>query len=100
MRTILIALAAMPLLLAACETVAKYSIRDDLVEIGIPEDKADCMADQLNEDNMRGLARYMDGLSRAATAGEALDALLKIDNPETAGAITASGISCVFAPTR
>ena len=93
-----------PLLLAACETVAKYSIRDDLVEVGIPEDKADCMADQLkerlNEEDMRDLARYMDGLSRAASPGEALDALLKVDNPQAAGAITASGISCVFAPTR
>ena len=102
MRTFLLATASL-LIISGCATIAKYSIKDDLIEIGIPANKAGCMADQLEErlddDDLQDLARYMDGLSRAGTPGEALDALLKVDNPQAAGAITASGISCVFAPT-
>jgi uncharacterized protein YceK len=101
MRAIITIIVAMALI-SGCTTVAKYSIRDNLIDIGIPENKADCMADQLEErldsDDLQELARYMSGLSRADTPGEALDELLKVDNPQAVGAITASGISCLFAP--
>ena len=90
--------------LAACATTAALTIEDRLVEIGIPADKADCMADQLKErletEDLQDLADYMSGLARSASAGEALDELLEIRNPRAVGTITQSGISCLFAPTR
>ncbi|MGV6801646.1 MAG: hypothetical protein ACWA5L_06970 [bacterium] len=88
--------------ITGCATVAKYSIKDSLIDIGIPKNRAACMAEQLDErlsdDDLRALDRYMKSLSKAATPGQALDALLKVDNPRAVGAITASGVSCAFAP--
>lgn len=90
------------LALSACVTVAKYTIKDDLMDIGIPERRAECMANQLDErlsdDDLKELASYTRSLERSDTPGQALDALLQIRNPRAVGAITASGISCAFAP--
>ncbi len=106
MRAFLVGISTMiitALALSGCVTVAKYTIKDNLVDMGFSPGKASCMADQLEErlsdEDIQDLARYTAGLSRADSPGQALDALMKVDNARAAGAITASGISCLFAPT-
>lgn len=89
-------------ILAACASGPKYTIEDQLEKTGIPKNRASCMAGQLDErlsdDDLRELAGYMKTLGRADTPGQALDALLKIDNPRAVVAIGASGLSCALAP--
>ncbi len=86
----------------ACATIAQRSIEDSLRHIGIPDRRADCMGsqlrDRLNDKDLRDLAKYLSTLSRSETPHEALEAMVKIDNAAAAGAITASAISCAFAP--
>lgn len=89
-------------MLAACATIARYSIEDSLKDIGIPAKTASCMGEQLkdrlSDDDLQTLADHLSTLSRSETAGGALDATLEIDNLTIVGAITASSISCAFAP--
>jgi cytochrome c553 len=103
MKKFLIA-ASLVLIVSSCATIARYSIEDSLRNIGIPAARADCMGgqlkDRLSDDDLQDLARYLSGLSKSETPGEALDAMLKIDNARAVGAISASAISCAFAPKK
>ncbi len=98
----IIVIMGLALLVSACASIARYSIEDSLRNIGIPAKRADCMGgqlkDRLSDDDLQDLARYLSGLSKSETPGEALDAMLKIDNARAVGAISASAISCAFAP--
>lgn len=96
-RFILTASAAMAL--AGCATAARYTLQDRFRAIGLPEDTADCMVDELDErlsdDDLQDLARYTLRLSRADSSLAAIRSLMAIDNPRAVTAIGASGISCV-----
>lgn len=91
--------AAALIMLAACATSARATLMDRFQSIGLSADMAGCMVDDLDDrldnDDLRDLARYSAGLSRADTPGEAIDALLKFDNPRAAAAIGRAAFSCV-----
>lgn len=86
--------------LSACSTVATATIENRLVNIGLSEQRAGCMADELDarldDDDMTKLARHTINLSRSDTPGEALDALASIDDFGIARAVVASGTACLF----
>ncbi len=86
-------------MLASCATAAKMTLNDRFRAIGLSGDMADCMVDdldaRLDDNDMRDLARYTVGLARADTPGEAVDSLLRIDNPRAVAAIGGAAFSCV-----
>jgi hypothetical protein len=95
-----IGLAALSLVfLASCATAARATLKDRFRAIGLSADMADCMVDELDERlddrDLQDLARYTVGLSRADTPLEAVESLLRIDNPRAVVAIGASAFSCV-----
>lgn len=102
MRIISAALAA--LLLASCATAAKMTLNDRFRAIGLSDGMSDCMVDELDDRlddrDLQDLARFTVGLSRADTPMEAVESLLRIDNPRAVAAIGASAFSCIAGFTR
>lgn len=86
-------------LLASCATAAKATLNDRFRAIGLSADMADCMVDdldqRLDDRDLRDLAEYTVGLSRADSAMDAVDSLLKIDNPRAVAAVGRAAFSCV-----
>jgi hypothetical protein len=86
-------------LLASCATAAKVTLNDRFRSIGLSPDMADCMVDdldqRLDDRDLQDLAKYTVGLSRANTPAEAVDSLLKFDNPRAVVAIGRAAFSCV-----
>ena len=100
MRNIVIA-AGMILLVAACATLSpRIRIENRLQELGMSENRAECLASELDERLDRGdlesVAEFVGELNAASSAGQTLDALLSIDNPRAASAIARAGVSCAF----
>ncbi len=94
-------LIGLALLAAACATVSpRARVEDRFVEFGLSRDRASCLADELDErldrDDLADVADYVGGLNAVTSAGEALDALLRIENPRAVAAIGAAGIACAF----
>lgn len=102
MRTL--CLAAALLSLAACATAARATLRDRFEAIGLSPRMASCMVDdlddRLSDDDLRDLARYTVGLSRADTPLQAVDSLLEIDNPRAVAAIGRAAFACVTGSNR
>lgn len=86
-------------LLASCTTAAKMTLNDRFRAIGLSPDMADCMVDdldkRLDDRDLRDLAEYTVGLSRADSATKAVDSLLKIDNPRAVAAVGRAAFTCV-----
>jgi len=86
-------------LLASCATSARATLNDRFRAIGLSPDMADCMVDELDQRldsrDLRDLADFTVGLSRAETPLEAVDSLRRIDNPRAVAAIGRSAFSCV-----
>ena len=99
MRYAGLAVAGTAFILVSCATVAKATLEDRFQKIGIPEDTAVCMANDLDErlsdEDLSDLARYTVSLTRADTTEKAIKALSRIDNPRAVTAIAASAISCI-----
>lgn len=97
MRTL--CLAAALLSVAACATAARVTLRDRFEAIGLSPRMAGCMVDDLDErlsdEDLRDLARYTVGLSRADTPLKAIDSLLEIENPRAVAAIGRAAFGCV-----
>ncbi len=97
MRTL--CLAAAILSAAACATAARATLQDRFEAIGLSPRMASCMVDDLDErlsdEDLRDLARYTVGLSRADTPLQAIDSLLEIENPRAVAAIGRSAFACV-----
>jgi hypothetical protein len=95
----ILCLAAVLLTVAACATAARATLRDRFEAIGLSPRMADCMVDDLDErlsdEELRDLARYTVGLSRADTPLEAIDSLLEFDNPRAVAAIGRAAFACV-----
>lgn len=86
-------------LLASCATAAKVTLNDRFRAIGLSPKMADCMVDDLDQrlDNrdLQDLAKYTVGLSRADTPMQAIDSLMKIDNPRAVAAVGRAAFGCV-----
>jgi hypothetical protein len=87
------------LMIASCATAAKATLNDRFRAIGLSPDMADCMVDdldqRLDDRDLQDLAKYTVGLSRADSAAEAVDSLMKIDNPRAVVAVGKAAFSCV-----
>ncbi len=87
------------LMLAGCATAARYTLQDRFRAIGLPDQTADCMVDELEQrlssEDIQDLARYTLQLSRADSTFAAIRSLMAIDNPRAVTAIGRSGVSCV-----
>ena len=89
------------LTLAACATLSpRLRIENRLQELGISENRAECLSSELDErldrSDLEAVADFVGDLNAATSAGETLDALLGIDNPRAASAIARAGLSCAF----
>ncbi len=86
-------------LLASCATAARVTLNDRFRAIGLSAKMADCMVDdldqRLDDRDLQDLARYTVGLARADTPLEAVESLMKIDNPRAVAAIGRAAFSCV-----
>jgi len=89
------------LMVAACATVSpRLRIEDRLFELGLSQERAECLADQLDERldrrDLRDVADFLADLNDAGSAGGALDALLSIDNPRIVASIGRASVACAF----
>ena len=89
------------LALTACAGLSpRADVERSFVDFGLSPSRSACLAGELDErldgDDMRNVAAYVSGLSGAASPGQALDALINIENPRAAAAIGAAGLSCAF----
>lgn len=89
------------LLTSACATLSPTDrIEDRFVEFGLSRDRAVCLADELDDrldgDDLNDVADFLGNLNAATGPGEALDALLSIDNTRAASAIARASIACAF----
>lgn len=96
-----LALLAAALSLASCATISpRTRIENRLVEFGLPEQKAACMGneldDRLGRRDMQDVADFIGNINAASSPGEGLDALLSIDNARAAGAIARASVACAF----
>jgi hypothetical protein len=93
--------ASMMLASAACVTMSPASrIEKQLKSLGVGDQRAECLAGELDDNldrrDLKDVADFLEGLNRAQGPGQALDALLRIDNPRAAAAIASAGIVCAF----
>ncbi len=89
------------LMLASCATVSpRIRIEDRFFELGLSRERAECLADELDErldrGDLRDVADFLTDLNDAGSAGGALDALLSIDNPRIAASIARASVACAF----
>ena len=96
----LLTTAALLATLSACATVANATIENRLVDLGLSQQRASCMADELDarldDQDMTRLARHAVTLSRSDTPSEVVDALAGIDDFGITRAVIASGTACLF----
>lgn len=85
--------------LASCATAARATLENRFEAIGLSPKMASCMVDdldqRLDDSDLRDLARYTVGLSRADTPLQAIDTLMDIDNPRAVAAVGRAAFSCV-----
>lgn len=89
------------LMVTACATLSpRAEIESRFIEFGLGADRAGCLADELDErlnrEDLNAVADFVAGLNAASSPGQALDALISIDNPDAAAAIARSTIACAF----
>lgn len=86
--------------LSACATVSKLTIENRLEELGLSQERAACMAgeldNRLNDQELAEFAEFTVTLTTKSSRGGVISALRQIDNPRIAGAVAASGLSCLI----
>ncbi|MEO1658344.1 MAG: hypothetical protein AAFR65_11520 [Pseudomonadota bacterium] len=85
--------------LAACAT-STDTIEKRLVNLGLDEGRAGCMAEdldnRLNDKQLSEFAGFTTNLDRAETPVQAIASLKSIDDPLIARAVVASSVACAF----
>ena len=83
-----------------CATLATATIEDRLVDLGLSERRAACMAGELDarldDEDLTRLARHAVTLGRSDSPGQVVDALAGVDDLGIAAAVVASGTACLF----
>lgn len=87
--------------IAACATMSPRSrLETQLIEIGIGERGAECLADDLSDSLSRrelsALANFLEGLNRSGRRS-GFDSILRIDDPSVAAKIAGAGVTCALA---
>lgn len=87
--------------LTACATLTPAaSIEQRLLTLGLSKSAANCVAtgldDRLDTPDLRGVARFLDGLRPNSSAEKIIESLGRIDNPRAARAIASTAISCAI----
>lgn len=87
-------------LTAACATSPAGRIESRLLNIGIDAKNARCLANELDakldRSELTAVADFLDGLDRSDSPGEAIDALLSIDDPGAAAGVARAGFACAL----
>jgi len=85
----------------ACASASpRGRIESRLLKVGVDGDTANCLAsemsDKLDREELNAVADFLDGIERSDSPGQALDALLAIDDPSAAAGVARAGISCAL----
>lgn len=86
--------------IAACATVSPRSrLEAQLLEIGVGERGAECLADELSDSLSRrelsALANFLEDLNRSGRRS-GFDSILRIDDPSVAAKIAGAGVTCAL----
>ncbi|MBB5517382.1 hypothetical protein [Amphiplicatus metriothermophilus] len=87
--------------LAACATLSAQSrIENRLMDLGLSESRAECLAgelaDTLDRRDLKDVADFLDRLDRADTPRGVVETLRRIDNPRAAATVAAAAIACAL----
>ena len=97
MKKIMIAAA---LLIGASACASTGAIEGQLVDLGVPKSRAECIADKMGEEldgsDLADVSRFLKELKDSNTAGNSLDALLNMDNPKAAAVAASATVQCTF----
>ncbi|MDW8413921.1 MAG: hypothetical protein RMK78_00405 [Thermaurantiacus sp.] len=92
---------ALALALGACVATKEARVRRALMEAGVPEPVARCMARPMAEDLSVAQLRALADAARLArrpvgevTVAEAFRALRRVGDPQVIGTLAATGLSC------
>ena len=84
---------------SSCATVATQTLKSRLSTLGLSDDMAVCVADDLgtnlSQDDFIDLTRYTYTLSAADSPLGVIQALSNIDNPAAVSAVLNAGRSCL-----
>ncbi len=85
---------------AACASGPRARLEGQLVKAGVDVATAECLAFELNErldrEEVNSISTFLDGLDRSQSPGDALDALLSIDDPRAAAGVARAGVTCAL----
>ena len=88
------------LMVSSCASVPSARLESQLIELGLSDDRAFCLADELkarlDTRDYDSVTSFVTSLNDAQSPGEGIDALLSIDNPVAAQAIARAAFSCAF----
>jgi len=94
------ALAAAFLMTACASLSPRAALVENFIDFGLSRDRSVCLADELSDrldrDDLVDIADYVGGLNVAESPGDALEALVRIENPRAAAAVARAGILCAF----
>jgi hypothetical protein len=101
MRTALFAALSLALIVGACATTKESRVRTALLEAGMPEPMAQCMAEPLGRDlsvtqlrSLQRVAKMANTAPRALTQQQVLNILKRDLDPETVGVVVHAGVGC------
>jgi hypothetical protein len=97
----LLAISGLAAMVAACASLSPHArVEKRFVEFGLTEERAGCLADELDDrldrEDLAAVADYIDGLNNVDEPGEALNALLRIENPRAVAAIAPASLACAL----
>lgn len=95
------ALAVVLIALAGCAATKEAQVRGALLNAGLPQGVAQCMATPLARDlsvkqlqSLNRVTNYARGEGRGLTQGQVLDLFRRDLDPETLGVVVRAGIGC------
>lgn len=88
-------------LLAGCATSKEAQVRGALLNAGLPDGIARCMATPLARDlsvkqlqSLNRVSKYASGQVRGLTEGQVIDLLRRDLDPQTLGVVLRAGVGC------
>lgn len=98
MKKLILACAA--LAMTGCATVATFTIENRLMELGLSQKNASCMADgledRLNDSQLTDFAQFTVGLSKPKSTLALFNTLKSINDPDIARAVGITGVACII----